>query len=337
MRGLQNTVRPHWALWLLLLAVFGTAWCGRAMGNAQGRFLFFGRPAAPDVVLPFEYFRGHIYLRLVVDGVGPRTFLLDTGFLSKKRTIVMDPASADGLRDRHGERLDIEVLGRDNLYGRKIHDVVLHLTDTVGVRSDAETLDLSLLRSALGHPLDGIIGFAFIQDYVAQIDYAGHTLTLYDPSRYRYRGHGFQVPMDRGRPVVHAIVVLPDGKERWAQFLVDTGSDSTMFLYRHFIDKNSRSLVGLPMQQATYVGLGGKYTCNVIQLRKVQLGNDLSGDTLLIDRPYVELANMGAGVSAKSKLDGLVGGLVLENSTVIFDPAQQRLIFEPLQHTVARK
>lgn len=323
--------------WVCLLLACGATWPCWGHASAEGPFSSSTQSPTPEAVVPFEYFRGHIYLRPSLEGAGPRTFLLDTGFITEGRMVLISPSAADGLRDRHGAPLDIEVLGRDTLHGKKAHDVNVWLTENMVVHSAAEVLDLSPLQAALHHPLDGIIGYAFLRDHVAEINYADHTLVLYAKGHYRYQGHGFQLPMDKDRPVVHARVVLPDGKEALSQLMVDTGSDSVLLFYRHFIDRYTRSLAGASLQQTTYVGLGGLYTCDVVRLIKVQLGNDLAGDSLVIDRPYVGLARMNAGVSAKSRLDGDLGDRVLEKSNVIFDPSRRRLIFEPVRLKDAMK
>lgn len=109
-----------------------------------------------------------------------------------------------------------------------------------------------MFRVALGHPLDGIIGFAFLRDYVAEINYSRRTLLLYAPAHYRYHGDGLRLRMERLRPVIQAKVVLPDGKERWTQLLIDTGSD-TELLFLSSLYRQICSLAGGPKSPTDHI------------------------------------------------------------------------------------
>lgn len=328
MSAVRKARVPVLASWLLLCfssAIFSSYWHAAC---AESLLAVRGHSDSPVIAIPFDYVRGHIFLQVALDGIGTRTIMLDTGFTSNMKMLMVDSPIAAQLRMSKGEPLEIDSMGTDNVHGRRIGDVDLHLTDDLMVHTAAETFSLSLLRVALNHPLDGIMGFAFLRDYVAEIDYSNHVLRLYNPTHYRYHGNGLEIPMDKARPVIHAQVMMPDGRTRQTQLLIDTGSDAVLLFYRHFIDRYSRMLRSANLQQTSYVGLAGRYTCDVVQLSKVQLGSNMLGRQMWVNSPYAELAPMANGISAKSHLDGDLGNPLLQGMTVIFDPARKRLILE---------
>lgn len=323
--------------WLLLFLTIGIALDGGQRASADSYSFAFADPNSQAIVIPFEYVRGHIFLRLDLDGAGPSTIMLDTGFVSDERMILVDSSVAGRLRLHRGEKMDVDGMGANDVLARKIHDIDIHLNPNVVVHSSAEEINLSMLSHALDHPLDGILGFAFLRDYVTDIDYTHGVLRLYPPQHYHYHGDGIQLRMDKTSPVIQVKVVLPDGKERWTQLLIDTGSDSEILFYRQFVVKYAHSLMSRDKREITYIGLGGTYTCDVVQIRNIQFGDVALGDSLIFNSPYVDLARMTAGASAKSHLDGHVGNPLLQHANAIFDPSRRRFIIEPIQKAAMAK
>ncbi len=325
------------ASWFLVFASLGITFNGWRYVSAESLFAAFSRPSSPVIVIPFEYIRGHIYLRLNLDGAGLSTIMLDTGFITNQKMIMLDSTVAGRLRLGKGEKIDVSGMKMDDIRARKIDDVDIRLDENAMVRSPAEAVNLAGLRSALDQPVDGIIGFAFLRDYVAEIDYTHNTLLLYAPAHYRYRGHGLRLHMEKRRPVIHAEVVLPDGKKRRTRLLIDTGSDSELLFYRAFIDRYSHSLLGRDLQQTTFFTLDGKYTCDVVRLRNIQFGDDAFSYNLMFNAPYVALARMTTDASARGHLDGGLGNPLLRHANAIFDPRRRRFILEPVPVTVPPK
>lgn len=334
MPTMRETGRSIWTLWVCVFLAIGITLDGGQCAYAVSYSLAISRPTSRVIVIPFEYVRGHIFLQLELDDEGPSTIMLDTGFVSDERTILVDTSVARRLRLRRGEKLDVDGMGESDVLARKIHDIDIHLNGNVEVQSAAESINLSALSHALDHPLDGILGFAFLRDYVTVIDYTHSVLRLYPPAHYHYHGDGIQLRMDKASPVIRVKVVMPDGKERWTQLLIDTGSDSELLFYRQFVVKYERSLMSRDSRQTTYIGLGGTYTCDVVRLRNIQFGDIALGDSLMFNSPYVDLARMTAGASAKSHLDGHLGNPLLQHANVIFDPSRRRFILEPVQKRV---
>ncbi|HET9087921.1 MAG TPA: hypothetical protein VFN53_10390 [Acidobacteriaceae bacterium] len=279
-------------------------------------------------MIPFEYVHGHIFLQLALGGLGMHTVMLDTGFTSDSKMIAIDSRIAEQLRTGEGEPLQIAGLGTDDIHGRKVDDIDVRLGGTAIVHSAAESFDFTALRVALRHPLDGIIGFAFLRDYVAEVDYSDRVLRLHDAARYRYRGAGTQISMDRSRPIIRVRVQLPTGEEREAQLLIDTGSDAVLILDPRFIRRHGPSQRILNIEQSSYIGLGGRFACDVVELSRMQFGDNSLGRQISIQSFYALLAPLSRGVRDRSRLDGDLGNKILEHMDVIFDPRRERVILE---------
>lgn len=301
---------------------------GSNRGHAASTLAADSSPADSPIVIPFEYAHGHIFLQLALGGSGMHTVMLDTGFTSDSKTIAIDSRIAGQLRTGQGEPLQIVGLGADDIHGRKVDDIDVRLGDRAIVRSAAESFDFTALRVALRHPLDGIIGFAFLRDYVAEVDYPDRVLRLHDAARYRYHGAGTQISMDKSRPRIRVRVQLPSGEEREAQLLIDTGSDAVLILDPRFVGRHGPSQRILNVEQSSYIGLGGRFACDVVQLSKMQFGDNSFQRQILIQSFYALLAPLSRGVPDRSRLDGDLGNKVLEQMDVIFDPRRGRVILE---------
>lgn len=59
----------------------------------------------------------------------------------------------------------------------------------------ARIFDTSQLSSVIGHRIDGIIGYDFLEKFVVEFDYAGLNLAFYDPKQFRYQGKGEKLPL----------------------------------------------------------------------------------------------------------------------------------------------
>lgn len=107
------------ASWIFVFLAFGITLDCWHHAFAVPFFTSFRRPSVPIIVIPFEYVRGHIFLRLDLDGAGPRTILLDTGFISSEKTILLDSSVAGRLRLRRGEKLGLSGIGMNEIVIRK--------------------------------------------------------------------------------------------------------------------------------------------------------------------------------------------------------------------------
>lgn len=257
-----------------------------------------------------------------VNGSDQLWFLLDTG----AQVTVVDTTTAREL----GLELEGSVSGSGNgnerLDFKLIRDVALAVP---GVEiSDQVVTALPLrdtLEPALGHPVDGILGFNVISRFVVEIDYANRTLRLVDPVGWEYRGDGKVIPIRivNTRSVCDAEIVLPDGRVVTGSFYVDTGSSTTVRLHTPFVDGHDL-LSSLPAKvTASGLGLGGRTTMYRGRISALRLGG------LVYDAPVCSFSQDQDGIASSSEFAGKLGGGLLERSTVILDYERRRIILEP--------
>jgi len=105
-------------------------------------------------------------------------------------------------------------------------------------------IDLKSLEPAVGHAVDGIIGSRLFDDFIVSVDYQRASMSVYVPERYQPSGkeppltvrvdqHGFQF--------IDVTVVLPGVAPITGEYLVDSGANSYLEIYKPFCDEH-----GLP-------------------------------------------------------------------------------------------
>jgi hypothetical protein len=77
---------------------------------------------------------------------------------------------------------------------------------------------------------DGLLGAEFLEQYVVRIDPAAHTIALYDPNTFVYRGDGKSLPLELtdSRLYVHIGLAAKPGDLVERRLRVDTGSEDSI-------------------------------------------------------------------------------------------------------------
>ncbi|MFL5483838.1 MAG: hypothetical protein ACJ8AK_16785 [Gemmatimonadaceae bacterium] len=157
------------------------------------------------------------------------------------------------------------------------------------------------------HPLTGILGYEFFARYIVRIDFSNHTVTLYDPRRYRYTGTGDTVRLElvRHQPRVQVRIRTANRPEIVRSLIVDTGSED-------FVDDKSvrRNAKARGVTVAT-TGLGRSYEALIGTLDTVRIGRSL----------FTKIPGVASEI-------GIVGNGIWSKFVCIFDYAHQRLILE---------
>ena len=184
------------------------------------------------------------------------------------------------------------------------------------------SFDLDPMQTALGHPIDGILGIPFFESSVIAVDYGARRLELFDPERFRYSGKGQVIPITRegGFPYARARLKLPHRGQFDGDFLVDTGADNAVRLFSPFVAGNRLLDPGAKTEAAE--GEGSR-------LGAVLRGEELQWGRFRFRQPVVELSRSSQGLTADARHVGLVGGQILSRFRVIFDYARERMILEP--------
>ena len=167
--------------------------------------------------------------------------------------------------------------------------------------------DLIGANLQLKHPVSGILGSEFFARYVVRIDFANHTVTLYDPARYRYTGAGDTVPLLFVKKVPRVAVRIRTAHrpEVTRNLIVDTGSED--FVDDSVVRRNPRAS-GVTVSTT---GLGKSYEAVIGTLDTVRIGRSL----------FTSVPGVASDV-------GIVGNGIWSKFVCIFDYPHQRVFLE---------
>ena len=168
-------------------------------------------------------------------------------------------------------------------------------------------VDLTHATDDVDHPIGGILGYEFLARYVVRIDFAAHSVTLYDPKRYRYSGSGDTVELQfvKHHPRVQVRIHTANRPEVTRSLIVDTGSED-------FVDdstvRRNPSARGVTVSTT---GLGKSYEALIGTLDTVRIGHSV----------FTKVPGVASDV-------GIVGNGIWSKFVVIFDYANRRMILE---------
>ncbi len=177
-----------------------------------------------------------------------------------------------------------------------------------------------------GLEYQGTLGRDFLSELVLQVDYARETARGYAPASYKYSGKGIILPMvqSHGAPIVPLRFALERGKERAANFIVDTSLDATVvfdqkFLAAHHMDGDGGKTI--PAIDP-FTGLTG---AEIGRLRALEFGKTSLDDVL---GTFSKHAFPDVGVP----IAGAIGARMLARFTVVFDFPHHQMTFDPNSH-----
>jgi|SRR5580704_5226180 hypothetical protein len=226
------------------------------------------------VVLPFEYFRKHIFVTVQINDWGPQVCLVDNG--SNAVVIADRLARARGIKTYPvvGRNPNFKGLGEDTGPKAFVADDGIAfragglpiLTGTIVV------LDMGALEKAFGRPLDCMIGSRLFLDFVVKVDFAKRQLTLYEPGGFFYSGHGHSVQMKvAAPPTIQAELLAPDGRTLKAVVGLDLGSDSIIDFHPAFQLKHHALQAQQPEVLDGATGLAGEFHERMVRLPSLNL------------------------------------------------------------------
>ncbi len=156
--------------------------------------------------------------------------------------------------------------------------------------------------------LIGILGYEFFARYIVRIDFASHTIELYDPRSFRYEGDGDTVKLDfvRRLPLVQVRIRTANRSEVVRSLIVDTGSED--FVDDSTVRRNPHA-TGITVSTT---GLGRSYEAVIGTLDTVRIGRSV----------FTKVPGVAADV-------GIVGNGIWSKFVCIFDYPHRRLFLEP--------
>jgi membrane-associated protease RseP (regulator of RpoE activity) len=179
----------------------------------------------------------------------------------------------------------------------------------------------------LGRRIDGILGGAFIEQFVLELDYQALRITLHDRAKFEYSGPGESVPIEinaAGHPVVKAQVTPAGGQPIAGAFLLDIGSGGALALHSPFVAQHR--LLGPHLKTVPVIGVGGaggQVRGRFGRVAELQIGG------FKFAQPIALFSEDQAGAFANASLAGNIGGLIARRFRIFLDYSRRRVILEP--------
>ncbi|HTU34557.1 MAG TPA: PDZ domain-containing protein [Candidatus Acidoferrum sp.] len=268
------------------------------MSPDRARFAFGGNVAE----VPATFSENLVFLPANLNGSAPSLFILDT---TANETSI-DPKRADELGLGANQPVALALPGVTFPF-RSLPELARGLgTDT-------------------GKQYSGTIGADVLSRAVVAIDYGRETVRMFDPSTYKYQGHGGVLPLSfvDGIPVIRARFSTPKGKQIEGDFGVETALIAGIVMSQKFSEAHHVFPAKGKISQAYDPQLIGGENVSLFRLRYFKIGGSAADD------PIAELPSSKTAASTDPKLAGVIGGGLLQRFNVVLDYPHKQIMFEP--------
>jgi len=266
--------------------------------------------------VPIELHQGELHVQTWVNGSGPFTFKLDTGF----GVTTIHPNLVSSLKlQQIGHTTIIGIAGNEEAatYSSAVFDFggMSYEPRRVAVLpSDARRRRQNR---------DGILGAGFFRRFVVEIDFARRTIRLQEPEGFSYTGPGEVLPLEfkKATPIIIAVIVPPGREAISGRFEIDTGCDDWLCLGHEFVAASRLLESTNAVSGDVRRGVGGSAQVEHGSLAELRLGK------LVVKRPstnfFLEGSPAGEGQA------GHIGLGALQRFKIIFDYSRNQMILEP--------
>jgi predicted aspartyl protease len=271
--------------------------------------------------IPFELYDNVIFIKAQINNSQRLSFILDTGAAIS----IIDARLAEELKLKSQNKVKASGTG-GSVGGSLIEGITISLSGAEVLNQRIAALPLNSLSPHIGHTIDGIIGYDFIQQFVIEIDYTAKAISLFAPDAFKYSGSGEIIPIKihEGRAFMPLKIGLAGHDLIEGEFEIDTGSNGAVSINKPFVEAN-KLLQILPKSNSTFndAGIGGSSTLVNARIKEIQIGR------FVIKSLIADLSLESEGENANSGYAGLIGTEVFRRFKVILDYAHSRIILEP--------
>ena len=165
-----------------------------------------------------------IYVQASVNGSEPLWFILDSGAPDS----LIDSSAASRLNIKAASAGTIHGAGKGDVAAGDAGAVRFTVGTSTTTVAHAKLVDLS--KVSLPMKCEGLLGAEFFDQYVVRIDPAEHTVALFDPSTFVYKGNGKSMPLEltNSRLYVRVGLAVQPGAVVERRLRVDTGSEDAI-------------------------------------------------------------------------------------------------------------
>lgn len=275
-----------------------------------------------SISVPFKLYFNELFFQATINKSDPLWIILDSG----ASEFVIDEKSAEELKLPIGDVIDqgYAGIGENRVFEKEIKNIRFKIQNSeMFVNSCVYAWSFEMIEKVLGHRVDAVCGRQLFEKYVIEIDYSKSIFKLYNPDNYIYQGKGSIIPIIiDGVPYMKATVILSDNKRIDGLFMIDTGMHGALSFTSKFCRENNL-YKEIKTIKSIGVGGGGSSENQVGRIKAVTIGG------YKVDNPITSLSNDTKGGMSRTDIAGLIGNEILKRFKVIFDYANNRVIFEP--------
>ena len=283
-------------------------------------------PAGVDhVTVPFTDHRNHMVIQVSVNGSEPQPAILDTGAHGAVLNGDENTVKTLGLKDVQEAEIHGAGGGGAGLKAVVAQGVTLGIG---GATLTGNTLAVGNGIVPTGAVAQLVVGRSIFASFVVKVDWEKMELTLYDPARFKYDGHGTELPIEfdrHGLPYLRAKVSTVDAADVPVKLVVDSGASHPLSL---MYGGNS------PFKEPTGVekrvigrGASGEVRAYVTNSPCLTV----AGFTLKNVPTFYPDESLGP-IGRDFDQNGNLGAGVLRRFTVVYDYPNRRMYLEPNQH-----
>lgn len=285
--------------------------------------IFTAPPAEEITQFPFRLLTGGIITLKAKFSNYPDTlnFILDTG----SGGISLDSTTVDSLKiaTKLSDRTIRGIAGIRQV--RFVYNQTLHLP---GLQIDSLNFhvnDYTVLTSAYGEKIDGIIGYSFFNRYIVKIDYDSSKIHVLTKGTIKYPKGGFLLKtLLVNIPILQTEV--KDAREIASRFYFDTGAGMCLLLNSDFVQDSGLVKTRRRWYATQAEGLGGKAPMRQGVIKQVRLGpyKFRNVPTYIFEDEY--------NVTSYPYLGGLVGNDLLRRFNLIINYERRDIYMTPNTH-----
>jgi len=288
---------------------------------------YFKNSRQKQTTIPFRFISNLIIIQLKINDSDTMNFVLDTGL---RTTIITEIPETGGMTLQYARKTKIGGLGE----GESIE--VLHsfgntilFNDIIGNNQSLFVLldDRFELSTRLGMPVNGIIGYDLLKDFVLDINYQKKHITLIRPDAFKYsrsmQKNSVPIEIIRYKPYIEAEVNYYNGTTIPCKLLIDTGASDALWL---FLGSDSRiQIPEVNIQTFLGKGLNGDIHGKRSRLQNLRIGN------YVLNEPTVAFpdSNSIMDMSLLDGRNGSIGSEILRRFRIVIDYPNLRFTFLP--------
>jgi hypothetical protein len=273
--------------------------------------------------IPVEIINNLIVVPVILNGMLPLKFILDTGV---RTTILTEKSFSDILNLHYSRTYSISGPGGEKLVDAFVTNDVSF--DLPGIHGEGHAMlvlaeDYLQLRNYLGSDVHGILGYELFSRFIIKIDYEKKLLTIMVPEKSN-PGKKYQkmpISIEDTKPYIIAQVVQNNDAEIIGKFLIDTGASHSIML-----EQTSNSTIVVPTNSlSSFIGrgLGGVIMGRVGRVKSIAVGASRFNHVVASfpdTNSYIDSLK-----GSNSSRNGSIGGELLSRFTVIFDFPNEKI------------